>query len=103
MHAGTQHLVASPPVFRALGRELAGLAPAQPWRFVDLVAGSSGLQSATTPFYAAIRANDLSRLQEAVTAGGVDAVDEQGRTPLMHAAALGSLEAVRMLIERGAK
>ncbi len=37
MHAGTQHLIASPPVFRALGRELAGLAPKATWRFVDLV------------------------------------------------------------------
>lgn len=37
MHAGTQHLIASPPVFRALGRELAGLAPEATWRFVDLV------------------------------------------------------------------
>ncbi len=37
MHAGTQHVVASPPVFRAIGRELAGLAPTQTWRFVDLV------------------------------------------------------------------
>jgi indole-3-acetate monooxygenase len=37
MHAGTQHVVASPPVFRAIGRELAGLAPNQTWRFVDLV------------------------------------------------------------------
>jgi alkylation response protein AidB-like acyl-CoA dehydrogenase len=37
MHAGTQHLVASPPVYRALGRELAGLAEGQVWRFVELV------------------------------------------------------------------
>jgi indole-3-acetate monooxygenase len=37
MHAGTQHLVASPPVFRAIGRELAGLAPKATWRFVDLI------------------------------------------------------------------
>ena len=37
MHAGTQHLVASPPVFRAIGRELAGLAPNATWRFIDLV------------------------------------------------------------------
>jgi indole-3-acetate monooxygenase len=36
MHAGTQHVVASPPVFRALGRELAGLAPNASWQFVDL-------------------------------------------------------------------
>jgi alkylation response protein AidB-like acyl-CoA dehydrogenase len=37
MHAGTQHVVASPPVFRALGRELAGLAEGQKWRFLELV------------------------------------------------------------------
>jgi alkylation response protein AidB-like acyl-CoA dehydrogenase len=37
MHAGTQHMIVSPPVFRALGRELAGLAPDQKWRFVELV------------------------------------------------------------------
>ena len=37
MHAGTQHVVASPPVFRATGRELAGLAPRHQWQFLDLV------------------------------------------------------------------
>ncbi|HEX6997908.1 MAG TPA: acyl-CoA dehydrogenase family protein [Gammaproteobacteria bacterium] len=37
MHAGTQHLVASPLVYRSLGRELAGLADGQMWRFVELV------------------------------------------------------------------
>lgn len=37
MHAGTQHVVASPPVFRAIGRELAGLAPDKHWLFLDLV------------------------------------------------------------------
>lgn len=42
MHAGTQHVVASPPVFRAIGRELAGLAPDHKWRFVDLVATDNG-------------------------------------------------------------
>lgn len=36
MHAGTQHVVVSPPVLRALGRELAGLAPGQLWRFLEL-------------------------------------------------------------------
>ena len=64
---------------------------------------SSGAQSAGKSYYAAIRANDLPRLEAAVTAGGVEVVDEQGRTPLMHAAAIGSLEAVRLLIEKGAK
>jgi alkylation response protein AidB-like acyl-CoA dehydrogenase len=37
MHAGTQHVVASPPVFRQVGRELAGLAPDHSWRFLELV------------------------------------------------------------------
>jgi hypothetical protein len=37
MNAGTQHVVASPPVFRTLGRQLAGLAEGQSWRFLDLV------------------------------------------------------------------
>jgi alkylation response protein AidB-like acyl-CoA dehydrogenase len=37
MHAGTQHLVASPPVFRSVGRQLAGLAEGQSWRFLELV------------------------------------------------------------------
>jgi alkylation response protein AidB-like acyl-CoA dehydrogenase len=37
MNAGTQHVVASPPIFRALGRELAGLAEGQQWRFLELV------------------------------------------------------------------
>ena len=41
MHAGTQHVIASPPVFRALGRELAGLAEGQKWRFLDLVDAKS--------------------------------------------------------------
>jgi alkylation response protein AidB-like acyl-CoA dehydrogenase len=40
MHAGTQHVVASPPVFRQIGRELAELAPGQSWRFLELVPGS---------------------------------------------------------------
>jgi alkylation response protein AidB-like acyl-CoA dehydrogenase len=37
MHAGTQHITSSPPVFRAIGRELAGLAPGKKWVFLDLV------------------------------------------------------------------
>jgi alkylation response protein AidB-like acyl-CoA dehydrogenase len=36
MHAGTQHVVASPPVFRAIGRELSGVVDADGWRFLDL-------------------------------------------------------------------
>jgi alkylation response protein AidB-like acyl-CoA dehydrogenase len=37
MHAGTQHVVASPPVFRRTGQMLAGLAPKKRWLFLDLI------------------------------------------------------------------
>ena len=37
MQAGTQHITSSPPVFRAAGRELAGLADGKRWVFLDLV------------------------------------------------------------------
>lgn len=37
MHAGTQHVIASPPVWQAQGRELAGLAEGQRWQFLNLV------------------------------------------------------------------
>jgi alkylation response protein AidB-like acyl-CoA dehydrogenase len=36
MHAGTQHITSAPPVFRAVGRELAGLAEGKSWVFLDL-------------------------------------------------------------------
>ena len=37
MHAGTQHVTSSPPVFRRVGSELAGLADGKKWLFLDLV------------------------------------------------------------------
>ena len=37
MHAGIQHVTSSPPVFQAIGRDLAGLAPNGEWKFLDLV------------------------------------------------------------------
>jgi len=37
MHAGTQHVTSSPPVFRKIGSELAGLADKKKWLFLDLV------------------------------------------------------------------
>jgi ankyrin repeat protein len=54
-------------------------------------------------FYAAIRGNDLTKLQ-AVLAGGASANhnDARGLTPLMYAAAVGSADAMKLLIEKGA-
>jgi alkylation response protein AidB-like acyl-CoA dehydrogenase len=40
MHAGTQHITSAPPVFRAIGRELAGVADGKSWLFLDLVDSS---------------------------------------------------------------
>ena len=37
MHAGTQHVTSSPPVFRKIGSELAGLADKKKWLFLDLI------------------------------------------------------------------
>lgn len=37
MHAGTQHITSSPPVYGAIGRELAGLAKGKTWLFLNLV------------------------------------------------------------------
>jgi alkylation response protein AidB-like acyl-CoA dehydrogenase len=37
MHAGTQHITASPPVYQAIGRELGGLAEGEQWVFLNLV------------------------------------------------------------------
>ena len=42
MHAGTQHVTSSPPVYQAIGRELAGLAGDTRWQFLDLVGESGG-------------------------------------------------------------
>ena len=37
LHAGTQHMIVSPPVRQTIARELAGLAEGKVWRFMDLV------------------------------------------------------------------
>jgi alkylation response protein AidB-like acyl-CoA dehydrogenase len=44
MHAGTQHITSAPPVIRAAGRELAGLAEGKKWVFLEMVDGDSGGQ-----------------------------------------------------------
>lgn len=39
MQTGTSHITSAPPTFRAVGRELAGLAEGKKWLFLDLVDG----------------------------------------------------------------
>jgi ankyrin repeat protein len=60
--------------------------------------------SSSDAFYSAIRDNDLARLQ-AMLKGGANpnASDPRGGgTPLMHTAAVGSVEAMTVLLDRGA-
>ena len=53
--------------------------------------------------YQAIRANDLARLQSLIKdPANVNLKDRHGSTPLMHAAAVGSVDAVKMLLRAGA-
>jgi hypothetical protein len=53
-------------------------------------------------FYAAIRADDLSALRSLIEEYGVDAADSDGATPLMWASAVGSTDAVKLLLKAGA-
>jgi ankyrin repeat protein len=62
-----------------------------------LAAGSS-----SDDFYKAIRANDLAQLRTLVAGGDINLKDRHGATPLMYAAAVGSPEAVKMLLAAGA-
>lgn len=55
-----------------------------------------------SPFYLPIRNNDLPALRKLIHDPGPEARDARGNTPLMYAAALGSLESVRLLLDAGA-
>src|SRR5271157_4036587 len=70
------------------------------------IALSAGLpvvaQSTASPFYGPIRNNDLAALRRLVQKSGANAGDVRHTTPLMYAAALGSLDAVKLLVEAGA-
>jgi ankyrin repeat protein len=59
--------------------------------------------SQSDAFYAAIRTNDLARLGNLLKQGASpNAKDDRGVTPLMHAAAVGSTDAMKLLIANGA-
>jgi len=62
-----------------------------------LMAGSS-----SDEYYKAVRANDLPQLKKLIAGGDVNIKDRHGATPLMYAAAVGSPEAVKLLLAAGA-
>src|SRR5580765_1165690 len=77
---------------------------------VFLTLGLSGLaaqtptQNAADDFYAAIRAGNATRVSALIQSGAdVNTKDRRGgATPLMHAAGHGSLETMRLLLDKGA-
>src|SRR5260370_23465595 len=73
---------------------------------ICVVAGAAWAAAAADPSdacYAAIRSNDLAKLQSILATGGsANHKDARGLTPLMYAAAVGSADAMKMLIEKGA-
>ena len=66
--------------------------------------GAQDPGSLSDEFYASIRANDVARLQTLVKSDGHANVPDPrgGATPLMYAAAVGSLDAMRVLLDNGA-
>ena len=54
-----------------------------------------------SPFYLPIRNNDLPALRELIRNPGPKARDSRGNSPLMYAAALGSLESMHLLLDAG--
>ena len=55
-----------------------------------------------SPFYLPIRNNDLATVRKLIRDPGPMARDARGNSPLMYAAALGSLDSVRLLLDAGA-
>src|SRR6266853_397277 len=54
-----------------------------------------------SPFYLRIRNHDLPALGKLISEPGPKARDARGNSPLMYAAALGSLESMRLLLDAG--
>jgi ankyrin repeat protein len=67
-----------------------------------LICCSAFAQDSADRFYKAIRNNDLVSLRSMATPTSVNTADRHGTTPLMDAAAIGSTEALNLLLERRA-
>jgi ankyrin repeat protein len=64
----------------------------------------TGLAAAASSdeYYKVIRSNDLAQLKSLISAGDVNVKDRRGATPLMYAASVGSVDAVKLLLAAGA-
>ncbi len=66
-------------------------------------AAAPGATNVSDEFYSAIRNNDLARLQSLIAGGAdVNTRDRHMETPLMYAAYVGSLDAMKLLLQDGA-
>jgi ankyrin repeat protein len=66
------------------------------------ITASAQGQSASERFYQAVRNDDLTALRALLKTSGPDTKDSLGHTPLMIAAAFGSVDSVQLLIAAGA-
>lgn len=64
----------------------------------------SAAENASDDFYRAIRTNDLAGLSQLIASGAdVNTRDHLGETPLMYSAYVGSVDAMKLLLDHGAK
>jgi len=78
--------------------------PAVLWRIAFLLFAGCLVSFAAdvSPFYLPIRSNDVAALKELLRAPGPKARDARGNSPLMYAAALGTPDVLRLLLDAGA-
>jgi N-acyl-D-amino-acid deacylase len=78
--------------------------PAVLWRIAFLLFAGCLVSFAAdvSPFYLPIRNNDVAALKELLRARGPKARDARGNSPLMYAAALGTPDVLRLLLDAGA-
>ena len=69
---------------------------------VSLASMTAIAQDTSNHFYQAIRNNDLAVLRVLLKAADANTKDKRGTTPLMYAAAFGSIDAMNMLLAAGA-